>query len=178
MPSKSAIFLDRDETLNQDSGYIVDIDDFAWMPGAPEALKRFHDASLPVFIVTNQGGIGRGFFTEENMHQFNAHLASAAKKAGGLITDIAFCPHHPLSPDPEMAAPCMCRKPEPGQLIQLATKWQIDLSQSVMIGDRDSDVEAGRRAGAHSYLFDKKNLDDLARKVIATHFPDRAMGLA
>jgi D-glycero-D-manno-heptose 1,7-bisphosphate phosphatase len=170
MATRGAVFLDRDETLNQDSGYIVNCDDFAWMPGAPAALKRFHDAGLPIFVVTNQGGIGRGFFTEADMHRFNAHLAAAA--AGGPITDIAFCPHHPLAPDPAMAGPCRCRKPEPGLLLGLAEKWRIDPSRSVMIGDRDSDVEAGRRAGMCSYLFDKTNLDHLARQIIDRHFAD------
>lgn len=174
MATRGAVFLDRDETLNQDSGYIVNIEDFAWMPGAAAALKRFHSAGLPIFVVTNQGGIGRGFFTEADMYRFNAHLLAAADAAGGPITDIAFCPHHPLSPDPAMAGPCDCRKPEPGLLFSLAKKWKIDLSRSVMIGDRESDVEAGRRAGMPSYLFDKTNLDHLACQVLDRHFPDRA----
>jgi len=171
MTRKAAIFLDRDETLNQDRGYIYDPAEFAWMPGAAAALRRFHTAGLPVFVVTNQGGIGRGMFTEAAMHQFNNHLIDNARAAGGDITDIAFCPHHPLAPDPAMATPCRCRKPEPGLIIQLAEKWQIDLANSVMIGDRDSDVEAGQRAGMHSYLFDKTDLDNLAKQVLASHFP-------
>ena len=104
MPQKPAIFLDRDNTLIRDDGYIFEIEKFAWITGAVAALKRFHQAGLPVFIVTNQGGIGRGIFTESDMHNFNHHLIDAAEKAGGAITDIAFCPHHPLSPDPAMAA--------------------------------------------------------------------------
>ena len=171
MTRKAAIFLDRDETLNQDQGYICDPAKFAWMPGAAAALRRFHKAGLPVFVVTNQGGIGRGMFTEAEMHQFNNHLINNARAAGGDITDIAFCPHHPLAPDPAMAIACRCRKPEPGLIMQLAEKWQIDLTHSVMIGDRDSDVEAGKRAGMHSYLFDKTDLDHLAKQVLASHFP-------
>ena len=97
-------------------------------------------------------------------------MIAAASKAGGFITDIAFCPHHPLSPDPAMAINCGCRKPEPGLLVNLAQKWQIDLNASVMIGDRDTDVEAGHRAGAYAYLFTQNSLDDLAKKVISTHF--------
>ena len=111
MPQKPAIFLDRDNTLIRDDGYIFEIEKFTWITGAVAALKRFHQAGLPVFIVTNQGGIGRGIFTESDMHKFNHHLIDAAEKAGGAITDIAFCPHHPLSPDPAMAAACRCRKP-------------------------------------------------------------------
>ena len=170
MTLKAAIFLDRDETLNKDQGYIYDPAEFAWMPGAGEALRRFHDAGLQVFVVTNQGGIGRGIFTEADMHQFNNHLIEKARAIGGDITEIAFCPHHPLALDPTMATPCRCRKPEPGLIIQLAKKWQINLTNSVMIGDRDTDVEAGQRAGMHSYLFDKTDLDHLAKQVLASHF--------
>ena len=139
-------------------------------------IKTGNPAGLPVFIVTNQGGIGRGIFTESDMHKFNHHLINAAKKAGGAITDIAFCPHHPLSPDPLMAAACHCRKPEPGLLFDLAQKWQIDLSASVMIGDRDSDVEAGKRAGMAAYLFDRDDLDQLAKQVMDRHFTAKTDG--
>jgi D-glycero-D-manno-heptose 1,7-bisphosphate phosphatase len=110
------------------------------------------------------------------MHDFNHHLIDAAEKAGGAITDIAFCPHHPLSPDPAMAAACRCRKPEPGLLFDLAQKWQIDLGASVMIGDRDSDVEAGKRAGMAAYLFDRGDLDQLAKQVMDHHFTVKADG--
>ena len=170
MLQKPAIFLDRDNTLIHDDGYIFEIEKFAWINGATAALKRFNEANIPVFIVTNQGGIGRGIFSEDQMHCFHKHMIAATSKAGGFITDIAFCPHHPLSPDPKMAKACSCRKPEPGLLFNLAQKWNIDLSKSVMIGDRDSDVEAGHRAGAYSYLFTQNNLDDLAKQVISTHF--------
>ena len=171
MPLKPAIFLDRDNTLIHDDGYVFQIEKFTWINGATDALKRFHDANIPVFIVTNQGGIGRGLFSEDQMHHFNNHLIAAAKEAGGFITDIAFCPHHPLSPNPSMAIACHCRKPEPGLIFDLAQKWQIDLSASVMIGDRDSDVQAGRRAGTHAYRFTQSSLDDLAKQVMSTHFP-------
>ena len=93
MSLKPAIFLDRDDTLIRDDGYIYEIEKFAWITGAAAALKRFHQAGLHVFIVTNQGGIGRGIFTEADMHAFNNHLIDAASKVGGAITDIAFCPH-------------------------------------------------------------------------------------
>ena len=147
-----------------------EIEKFAWINGATAALKRFHDGNIPVFIVTNQGGIGLGIFSENQMHQLNNHLVAAARKVGGLITDIAFCPHHPLSPDPAMSIACHCRKPKPGLLFDLAKKWHINLEASVMIGDRNSDVEAGRQAGTHTYLFNGDNLDDLAKQVMNTHF--------
>ena len=93
-----------------------------------------------------------------------------AQSVGGQIQDIAFCPHHPLAVTKALKTPCRCRKPEPGLFFDLADKWQLDLRQSVMIGDRSSDVEAGQRAGCHSYLFDGSDLHELARHVLNQHF--------
>jgi D-glycero-D-manno-heptose 1,7-bisphosphate phosphatase len=165
-----AIFIDRDNTLTIDEGYSFEIEKFQWVSGAPLALNAFHQAGIPVFIVTNQGGIGRGLFTVDEMHLFHQHLQKMARSVGGEIQDIAYCPHHPLAVTKAMKTPCRCRKPEPGLLFDLADKWQLDLGRSVMVGDRNSDVEAGQRAGCHSYLFDGDDLNRLAQKIIATHF--------
>ena len=165
-----AIFFDRDNTLTKDEGYCHRIDDFAWLDGAPQALRLLKDQQIPVFIVTNQGGIGRGIFTETQMQDFHRHLCLKASREGGPITDIAFCPHHPLAQD-EAMRDCQCRKPEIGLFLQLQKKWNITLSQSVMIGDRDSDVIAGQAAGMASYLSDPtKPLDELIKMVIDKHF--------
>lgn len=167
---RGAVFLDRDQTLTIDHGYTHLVEDFAWMPGAPDALGLFHAHGIACFIVTNQGGIGRGFYTVAQMQQFNDHLVAQADMAGGRITDIAHCPHHPEAPATAMRTPCNCRKPEPGMLLDLARKWNVDLAASVMIGDRDSDVDAGRAAGCGAYLFDGTDLASLAQQVIERHF--------
>ena len=167
---RGAVFLDRDQTLTIDHGYTHLVDDFAWMPGAPDALRLFHRHGIACFIVTNQGGIGRDIFTTAQMQAFNDHLVAQAGLAGGHIQDIAHCPHHPEAVSPAMRPPCGCRKPAPGLLLELAAKWNIDLTASVMIGDRDSDVAAGRAAGCHAYLFDGSDLAKLARQVIDRHF--------
>ena len=93
-----------------------------------------------------------------------------ARSVGGKIYDIAYCPHHPHAVTEALKTPCRCRKPEPGLLLELADKWKLDLGRSVMIGDRSSDVEAGQRAGCHSYLFDGDDLNRLAQQIITTHF--------
>ena len=170
MNLKPAIFLDRDNTLTIDRGYAFEIEKFQWVSGAPPALNAFQKAGIPVFVVTNQGGIGRGLFTLDDMHLFHRHLQRMAQSVGGEIRDIAFCPHHPLAVIDALKTPCRCRKPEPGLFFDLAQKWQLDLRQSVMIGDRCSDVEAGQRAGCHSYLFDGGDLHQLAQQIIARHF--------
>jgi D-glycero-D-manno-heptose 1,7-bisphosphate phosphatase len=168
--SKPAIFFDRDGTLIQDRGYTYRIEDFAWVTGAPAALGRLHNAGLDIFIVTNQGGIGLGIFTDQDLHRFHEHLCCEAVRTGSMIKDIAFCIHHPNARVPSFRTPCRCRKPEPGMLLDLARKWDVDLRHSVMIGDRQTDVAAGRSAGCHSYLFRSGDLDSLAKEVLNRHF--------
>ena len=170
---RGAVFLDRDNTLNVDDGHTWRIEDFAWVSGAPEALAIWHRAGIACFVVTNQGGIGKGLYSTAQMQAFNSHLCAEAARAGGLITDIAFCPHHPDAVSAALRAPSNRRKPEPGMILELAERWNIDLSASVMIGDRDSDVAAGRAAGCHAYLFDGSDLAQLAHQVVARHFKDR-----
>lgn len=176
-----AIFLDRDNTLNIDRGYTYKISDFQWKDGAIEALQLFSAAKLPLFIVTNQGGIARGMFSEADMHGFHAHLQNEAAQFGVAFCDIGFCAHHPLAPDSKYPKGCECRKPAAGMLRDLAAKWQIDLSASVMIGDRQSDLEAGKNAGCFAY-FDcdpsagRPRLVDQARFILEAHFPERLKG--
>jgi D-glycero-D-manno-heptose 1,7-bisphosphate phosphatase len=165
-----AVFLDRDNTLTIDEGNTFKIEKFQWVRGAQLALSAFKKQGIPVFIVTNQGGIGRGIFTSDDMRLFHQHLQKMAQSVGGEIKDIAYCPHHPLAVTKALKTPCRCRKPEPGLFFDLARKWQLDLCRSVMIGDRFSDVVAGQRAGCHSYLFDGHDLNQLAQQIIATHF--------
>jgi D-glycero-D-manno-heptose 1,7-bisphosphate phosphatase len=167
---KPGIFLDRDNTLVVDHGYTHRVADFVWMAGAAHALRRFHAAGLPIFVVTNQGGIALGLFNEEDLHLYHSHLRAEAVKIGSKITDIAFCPHHPAAIATASHGACCCRKPKPGMILQLAKTWGVALEDSVMIGDRQSDVETGARAGCHSYLFDGRNLDLLAREIMCRHF--------
>ena len=167
MKKQPAIFLDRDDTLNIDVSYTYKVSDFDWVRGAPEALKLFSEVGLDVFIVTNQGGIGRGLFHEADMHAFNDKLCSDAAQAGAPITDIAFCPHHPKAITAALRRACDCRKPAAGMIFRLAKKWHIDCARSLVIGDRPSDVEAGTRAGCHSYLIDnEQRLDEVARRLL------------
>lgn len=165
-----AVFLDRDNTLNIDHGYTHRVEDFAWVPGAQTALALFHEHGIACFVVTNQGGIGKKLFSVTDMMVFNSHLCHEAERAGGKITDIAWCGHHPHATEHEWRAPCPHRKPEPGMILDLAAKWNIDLGASVMIGDRDSDVAAGQAAGCHAYKFDGTDLAGLARHILTQHF--------
>lgn len=167
---RPAIFFDRDNTLTIDKGYCHKIEDFSWMPEVEAALQQLHQAEIPIFIVTNQGGIAQQIFSHNDMTAFHHHLCKQAIAAGSYITDIAYCPHHPKATDPA-ARTCECRKPAPTMLQQLATKWDISLAHSVMIGDRSSDILAGQYAGCHSYLYEPHS--DMTRflaPIIAAHF--------
>ena len=149
---RPAIFLDRDGVINVDHGYPHKLEHFAFMPDAETAIKRAHHKNIPIFIVTNQGGIGLGYFDITAMRQFHDHMLAQIADAGGHITDIAYCPHHPKSPDPVMRD-CDCRKPKPGMILDLARRHQIDVSKSIMIGDRATDMEAASAAGCQGFLY-------------------------
>lgn len=164
----AAVFLDRDDTLLIDTGYMHKLDDFAWREGAVDSLRLFYQIGLPIFVITNQGGIGRGLFSEAHMHAFHNKLLTEAHFIGAEIKDIAFCPHHPLAVSEELRTPCRCRKPKPGMILALAEKWKINLNQSIVIGDKPSDIEAGQAAGCASFLVSPdQSLLDVTRTALA-----------
>lgn len=138
-----AVFFDRDGTLMEDVHYCGDPRDVRVFPGAGEALRRLKDAGLRLLIVTNQSGIGRGYFNEEAYHAVDAELR---RQLGDGFVDAAYhCPH---SPDER----CDCRKPSPQMLINAARDHDLDLSRSFFVGDKASDIECGRRAGVRTIL--------------------------
>ena len=154
--NKYCFFFDRDNTLTKDNGYTYKLEEFEWIEGAPQTLKLLHDLSIPVFIVTNQGGIGRGFFTVNDMIKFHQKLCLEAERVGGKIKDIAFCPHHPLAITNKYKTPCSCRKPKPGMILNLSKKWKLNLKKSILIGDKKTDVDAGRSAGCLTYKYNNQ----------------------
>jgi D-glycero-D-manno-heptose 1,7-bisphosphate phosphatase len=147
---KKAIFLDRDGTINIDVPYLKDFSLFKLVPGTAEALRFFVKKGYKLFIVTNQSGIARGYFSEEEFqhlqNQINEYLLSLEIP----ITDVAYCPHHSRGIVEPYNIDCDCRKPSPKMIVDLAKKHAISLSDSFMIGDKKSDVEAGERAGVQS----------------------------
>ncbi len=135
-----AIFLDRDGTVNNDPGYVHKVGDFGLLPGAAEGLKLLKKKGFKLFFITNQSGIGRGYYTEEDFHKFNNHVLAELKKEGIEIEKTHFCPHHP---DEE----CDCRKPNPKIIRDVASEFDIDLKKSFTIGDHPSDMLLGKNAG-------------------------------
>ncbi len=143
-----AIFLDRDGTLNVDKPYMVKFEDFELIPGVLQALQIFQDLGYRLFIVSNQSGVARQYFTYEDVDRLHAQADALFRSHGIRFDEILFCPHHLEGEDPRYVSDCECRKPKPGMLLDLARRHGIDLAASYMVGDKRLDAETGANAGA------------------------------
>lgn len=138
---KKIIFLDRDGTINVEKDYLHKIEDFQFEEGAQEAIKIFKELGYEVIVLTNQSGIARGYYSEEDLINLNNYMIEEVKKFGGDILDAFYCPHHPTKGVGKYKVDCDCRKPHKGMLIEASKKYDIDFSNSFMVGDKNSDVE-------------------------------------
>ena len=152
------VFLDRDGVINADIGYLWRREDFVWIPGAPAAIRLFNERGRPVVVVTNQSGVARGYYTEQDVESLHRWMNAELNRQGARIDAFYFCPHHPDGAIPEYMRDCDCRKPQPGMLLQAMEDWRADPAKSFLIGDKESDVAAAAAAGIRGYLFDGKNL--------------------
>jgi D-glycero-D-manno-heptose 1,7-bisphosphate phosphatase len=147
-----AVFVDRDGTVNEEVGYLHNIADLRLIPGAGDAIKRLNESGIKVVLVTNQSGIARGYFTESQLHKIHTRLEQMLHDKGARLDAIYYCPHHPSAGKSHYTKECDCRKPGTGLIDKAAHDLDIDVNQSFVVGDKWSDVELGRRAGAHSIL--------------------------
>jgi histidinol-phosphate phosphatase family protein len=182
-----AVFLDRDGTVNKEVHYLHHPDELRLIPGAAEAIRLLNQAQVPAILVTNQSGIGRGRFPKSAMEAVHEELCRQLGSEGAHLDAIYFCPHRPDEC-------CDCRKPAPGLLIQAAREGNLDLTRSVIVGDKHCDLEAGRRAGCRTGLvrtgygaevqqelatagtppnFVGADLLDVVRRILAASGPDR-----
>lgn len=152
--SQKAIFLDRDDTVIDDPGYLNEPEQIELLPGAAEALNQFKRMGYLVVIITNQSAIARGYMSEEKLEEIHQKLKNVLSAAGASIDGIYYCPYHPEGTVEEFARESLLRKPNPGMLHKAAEEMDIDLSRSWMIGDRYRDIEAGKAAGCHTILVD------------------------
>ena len=144
---QKAIFLDRDGTINKYVGFLTDINEFELLDGVTEAIKMINESGYLAIVVTNQPVIARGEVSVEELQEIHNKMETLLGQAGAYIDDIFYCPHHPHKgyegERPEYKIECECRKPKPGMLFAAAEKYNIDLSESWMIGDGENDIEAG-----------------------------------
>lgn len=140
-----AVFLDRDGVLMEDANYVGDVDKVVVIPGAAQALRRLQDAGFKLLVITNQSGVGRGYFTRAAVDTIHAHLTEQFAGTGVRIDHYYVCPHHPDEK-------CDCRKPKPKFFLEAAREFGLDLKTSYMVGDRSSDIQAGHNAGTATVL--------------------------
>jgi len=149
---QKALFLDRDGVINIDHGYVSRIDDFEFVPGVLEFIRRMQERGYLPIVVTNQSGIGRGYYSEEDFEKLTQYMLERMREAGITIgrDQVFFCPHTPEEG-------CSCRKPAPGMLLAAEERFDLNMPNSVMIGDKASDIEAAEAAGVGRTYLSKRN---------------------
>jgi D-glycero-D-manno-heptose 1,7-bisphosphate phosphatase len=150
--SRAAVFVDRDGVLVRDVNLLLRVGDIEILPGVPAALRRIHEAGMSIIVVTNQPVVARGLLTEGQVEAIEEELHARLRAAGGHVDAFYYCPHHPHADLDQYRMTCDCRKPRPGMLERAAREGSLDLRASTMVGDRPTDVAAGRRAGCRAVL--------------------------
>jgi D-glycero-D-manno-heptose 1,7-bisphosphate phosphatase len=164
---RPAVFLDRDGTLNEDTGYVHRVEAFRWLPGAIGAVRRLNEAGYYVFVVTNQSGVARGLFEEAAVRDLHYWMNAELRRAGAHIDDMRYCPHHPEAAVAAYRMACACRKPAPGMILDLMRSWPVIAQASIAIGDKDRDAAAGRAAGIAAAVVPAGELEGTVERWLA-----------
>jgi D-glycero-D-manno-heptose 1,7-bisphosphate phosphatase len=147
-----ALFLDRDGVINVEKDYLYKKEDFEFIDGIFELCKYYQDLGFIIIVVTNQSGIARGYYTKDDFNTLTSWMLDEFSKNAIKVQKVYYCPHHP-----NISGECSCRKPKPGMLMDAAKEFDIDLKNSILIGDKDRDIKAGLNAGLQkTYLFDEE----------------------
>jgi D-glycero-D-manno-heptose 1,7-bisphosphate phosphatase len=147
---RRAVFIDRDGTISEEVGYVNHPSRFHIFPYAAQAIRTLNQNEWLAILTTNQAGVARGYFAEELVHEVHSKLESELAKEDAHLDAIYFCAHHPTVGEPPYRLDCDCRKPRPGLILRAAKEFDIDLSNSWMVGDRYSDIELAHNAGVRS----------------------------
>ncbi|WP_295761817.1 HAD family hydrolase [uncultured Oscillibacter sp.] len=147
-----AVFLDRDGTINVDKGYVYKIEDFEFIPGVLDGLRILEKQGFHLFVVTNQSGIARGYYTEEDFARLTQYMLAVMEDSGVHVTDVLYCPHLPEAKIGKYRVNCRCRKPGTKLFHDAAEKWDIDLDRSYVIGDKLSDCALCAECGCTGFL--------------------------
>jgi D-glycero-D-manno-heptose 1,7-bisphosphate phosphatase len=149
---KPAVFIDRDGTVNEQLGYINHLSRFVILPGVSEAVRLLNKNNWWAIIVTNQGGVARGYYPMELVDEIHAFLKSSLKEQGAVVDGIFFCPHHPAGVVKEYSSECDCRKPRTGLIDKACEAFHIDMANSYVVGDRHVDIELASRLNLKGVL--------------------------
>mgnify|MGYP001285062081 CR=1 FL=1 len=152
MPRNTAVFMDRDGTINEEVGYLSRLEELKIIPEAFEAIRLINESGMKAVVISNQSGVARGYFGEEFLERVNTRLNEILWEKGARIDAFYYCPHHPSAGEGIYRKACECRKPEPGLLLAAARDMDIDLPRSFMIGDMLKDIEAAKRVGTKGIL--------------------------
>jgi D-glycero-D-manno-heptose 1,7-bisphosphate phosphatase len=149
---RPAVFLDRDGTLNKEVNYLHKIENFEWVPGAPQAVKRLNELGGPVLVVTNQSGVARGYYTEEDVDRLHAWMNEALAEIGATVDAFYYCPYHPDGAVEEYRGRSHCRKPNAGMFEEAMAEWDVDPARSFVVGDKNTDLLPGNELGMTTFL--------------------------
>lgn len=152
LPGRPAVFMDRDGCLIEEMGYLNHPSRVRILPRTAAAVSRLNAAGVAAIMATNQAGIARGYFSAETLQEVNAEVERQLSQRGARLDALYVCTHHPTAGTPPYRHECDCRKPKPGLLRRAAAELGLDLSRSVMVGDKPSDVAAGQAAGSSGVL--------------------------
>lgn len=144
---RPAVFLDRDGVINRDGGHVHKVEEFHFIDGAFDACREMTKAGYRLIVITNQSGIARGYYTEDDFNHLTSWMLDEFRRQGVEIDGVYYCPHHPLHGVGDYRRSCDCRKPAPEMILRAAREHSLDLRRSILVGDKATDIEAGRAAG-------------------------------
>jgi D-glycero-D-manno-heptose 1,7-bisphosphate phosphatase len=159
---KSAVLFDRDGVLNVDHGHVATPERFEWVPGAPEAIRDLNDRGVLAIAITNQAGIAKGYYSEEEYLRFEAWISGQLAETGAHLDATYHCPHHP-----DYGSDCDCRKPRPGMVLAALRDFDVDPHRAVLIGDKPSDMQAAEAAGVAGVMYDDGDLRALVERTVS-----------